>query len=84
MQLLHDRALTEPDIQVHQCRMPFSLSRLLGMHQAGSKALPEGLAEPDPGAPVFEQYQAASAAHWIATYCLKVGDSMKVSDITSI
>ena len=63
-------ALTEPDIAVHHVMMPFSVSRLVGIHAAGSIQPVPGHAEPNPAASDFEQYQAASAAHWIGTYYL--------------
>ena len=70
VQELHDMALTEPDIAVHHMMMPFSLARLVEIHTAGSIMLGAGRAEPNPAASDFEQYQAASAAHWIGTYYL--------------
>ena len=35
--------------------------------------------EPDPDAPLFEQYQAGSAAYWVAMYCHRKLDAAKVS-----
>ncbi|DBA72206.1 TPA: hypothetical protein ACH3X2_010603 [Trebouxia sp. C0005] len=67
---LHDQALTEPDFPMYGCTMPPSLIVLLGMHEAGTRMLSEASGvKMDPDAPLFEQYQAGSAAYWIATYC---------------
>ncbi len=80
MQQLHDQALTEPEIPIYTCTMPPSLRTLLGMHQAGTRMLSVGSGvEPDPDAPLFEQYQAGSAAYWIATYCQGRRDATRVS-----
>ena len=76
MQELHDTALTEP--ANGHVMMPFSLARLLGMHAAGSIMPVEGRPEPDPAASDLERYQAASAAHWIATYFLATHDPPRV------
>ena len=83
MQQLHDQALTEPEIPVYICTMPTSLGVLLGMHQEGIRMVSVGSGvqhpEPNPDAPLFEQYQAGSAAYWIATYCQRKLDAPKVS-----
>ena len=83
IQQLHDQALTEPEIPVYTCTMPPSLRVLLGMHREGTGMVSVGsevvLVEPDPDAPLFEQYQAGSAAYWVATYCHRKLDAAKVS-----
>ncbi len=85
MQQLHDEALTELEIPMYAstmyaCTMPPSLSVLLGMHEAGTRVLSTGSGvEPNPDAPLFEQYQAGSAAYWIATYCQGKHDATRVS-----
>ena len=79
MQQLHNQALTEPVIPT----MPPSLMVLLGMHREGTRMVSAGSGVvhllPDPDAPLFEQYQAGSAAYWIATYCQRKSDAAKVS-----
>ena len=63
--------------------MPPSLRVLLGMHREGTKMVSVGSevvhVEPDPDAPLFEQYQAGSAAYWVAMYCHRKLDAAKVS-----
>lgn len=61
VQKYHDQALVEPSVPFLQTTLPPSLVTLMGMHDAGSNMLPGGLTEPDPTAPVFEQYQGGSA-----------------------
>ena len=80
VQELHDRALTDPDVSLHSSgiMMPLSLARLVEMHVAGSIIFKARCPEPNPAASDFEQYQAASAAHWIATYFQTINDPARV------
>lgn len=61
--------------------MPPSLRVLLGMHREGTRMVSAGSGVvhllPDPDAPLFEQYQAGSAAYWIATYWQRKSDAAK-------
>lgn len=59
--------------------MPPAVITLMTMFDAGSREVSKDVLEPDPAAPVSEQYQAAWASYWIAEYCLKKRQPGKVS-----
>ena len=59
--------------------LPPSLLTLMGKHDSGLHKTALGITDIDPSAPVLDQYQAASACYWIATYCLKTNDPKRAS-----
>ena len=65
------------------CTLPDSLFSLLEMHEAGTRKVlvgsKVGHPEINPDAPLLEQYQAGSAAYWIAKYCQGKHDATRVS-----
>jgi len=69
------------------CAMPPSLASLLGMHEAGTRIISVGSKvghpEVNPDAPLLEQYQAGSAAYWIAIYCKRKRDASRVRSTDS-
>ncbi len=83
MQSLHNQALTEPEIPMFPCTMSPSLISLLEMHEAGTRMISVGSEaghpEINPDAPLSEQYQAGSAAYWIASYCQGKHNATRVS-----
>ena len=55
----------------------------MGLHEAGANRVSPGVTEPDSSAPVLTQYQSGAAAYWVAKYCLKTGDPVRVRCIVT-
>jgi len=57
------------------------------MHEAGTRIISVGSKvghpEVNPDAPLLEQYQAGSAAYWIAIYCKRKRDASRVRSTDS-
>ena len=79
VQALYEKALTEPKVMLLGEMVPPTLPTLMSVHDIASHDAADGILDVDPSAPELDQYQAASACHWIATYCLKTNDPQRVS-----